>query len=94
MFFGSSLAIRVSQCKYLEVLEKCTHRGEIFFGCDQQFINALLMKLKVVFYMPNEEILKKDDLARELCFVLNGACHLIEDEKVKRIVRHDVSFHP
>ena len=26
----------------------------------------------------------------QLCFVLYGACHLIEDDKVKRVVRHDV----
>ena len=170
--------IKVSDCKYREVLDKSKQRGEVFFGCDQQFLNALLMKLKVifcchcttqtvaneppneittlafrvpfgtryisysavailrprniapqrhfessylrrmqeaifmeavfaklawragsvhggswaqvVFYMPNEEVLKKDDLSRELCFVLYGACHLIEDDKVKRVVRHDV----
>jgi len=48
------------------------------------------MKLKVVYYMPNEEVLKKGDLSRELCLVLHGACRLMEDEKVKRIVRDDV----
>ncbi len=41
--------------------------------------------------MPNEEVLKKGDLSRELCLVLYGACRLMEDEKVKRIVRDDVS---
>ena len=51
----------------------------------------MLMKLKVVFYMPNEEVFKKDDLSRELAFVLHGACHLIEEDKVARVVRHDVS---
>ena len=40
--------------------------------------------------MPNEEVLKKGDLSRELCLVLHGACRLLEDEKVKRIVRDDV----
>ena len=49
------------------------------------------MNLQPVFCMPNEEIFKKDDLSRQLCFVLKGACHLMEDEKVKRIVRDDVS---
>jgi hypothetical protein len=43
--------------------------------------------------MPNEEVLKKGDLSRELCLVLHGACRLMEDEKVKRIVRDDVSAH-
>ena len=35
-----------------------------------QFLNALMMKLKVVFYMSNEEVFKKDDLSRELALVL------------------------
>lgn len=51
----------------------------------------MLMKLKVVYYMPNEEIFKKDDLSRELCLVLQGACYLMDDDKVKRVVRDDVS---
>ena len=51
----------------------------------------MLMKLKVVFFMPNEEIFKKDDLSRELALVHYGACFFFEDEKVKRVVRHDVS---
>ena len=29
-----------------------------------------MMKLKVVFYMSNEEVFKKDDLSRELALVL------------------------
>ena len=41
--------IKVSDCKYREVLDKSKQRGEVFFGCDQQFLNALLMKLKVIF---------------------------------------------
>ena len=49
------------------------------------------MKLKVVYYMPHEEVFKKDEISRELCLVLHGACHLVEDDKVKRIVRDDVS---
>ena len=42
--------------------------------------------------MPNEEIFKKDDLARELALVNHGACYIYEDEKVSRVVRHDVSL--
>ena len=49
------------------------------------------MKLKVVYYMPSEEVFKKDEISRELCLVLQGSCHLIEDDKVKRVVRDDVS---
>ena len=94
-----------------------------------QFINALMMKLKLVFYMSNEEIFKKDDLSREFALLLQvswiylwtcwpvytvilfwsqgahkivpdnifwlvlmqGACYVMDEEKVKRIIRHDVS---
>ena len=38
-----------------------------------QFINALMMKLKLVFYMSNEEIFKKEDLSRELALVLQAS---------------------
>ena len=31
------------------------------------------------------------DLSRELLFVSYGACQIMEDDKVKRVVRHDVS---
>ncbi len=87
---GRSLAIKVSNCKYRGVIDKCTTRGEVFFGCSAQFLNALVMKLSLVFYMPNEEIFKKDDLSRQLGLVLKGACYLMDDDKVKRIVRDDV----
>lgn len=85
-----SLAIKVSNAKYRSVIDKCATRGQLFFGCDPQFLNALLMKLKVVFYMTNEEVFRKDDLSRELCMVLHGACYLMDEDKVKRVVRHDV----
>ncbi len=52
----------------------------------------MLMKLKLVFFMPNEEVFKKDDLARELALVHHGACYVYEDEKVSRVVRDDVSL--
>ena len=89
-----SLALKVSSCKYRGVIDKCTARGEVFAGCSAQFLNALLMKLSLVFYMPNEEVYKKDDLSRHLSLVLHGSCNLVEDEKVKRVVRHDVSSAP
>ena len=83
--------MKVCSCQFRGVLDKCTGRGEVFFGCSQQFLNALMMKLKLVFYMPNEEVIKKDDLSRHLFLVLRGACHFLEDDKVKKIVRDDVS---
>ena len=85
-----SLAIKLSDCKYRGVLDKCTPRGQAFFGCEPLFLDALLMKLKVVYYMPSEEVFKKGDISRELCFVLQGACHLMDEDKIKRVGRDDV----
>ncbi len=85
-----SLAIKLCSCKYRSVLDKCTARGEIFSRCNPQFLNTLMMRLQPVFYMPNEEVIKKDDLSRELCLVLKGACICFQDDKVKKIVRDDV----
>ncbi len=62
--------------------------------CDPQFLSALMMRLRVVYYMPGEEVMRRGDLGRELCLVLHGACHLMEDDKVLRVVRHDVRAHP
>jgi hypothetical protein len=41
--------------------------------------------------MPNEEVMTKGDLSRELCFVLHGACHVMQEDRIKRVVRDDVS---
>jgi len=85
-----SLAVKVSECKYRAVIDKCAARGDAFYNCEEQFLNTMLLKLKVVFYMPGEEIIRKGDLSRELLFVSNGACQIMEDDKVKRVIRHDV----
>ena len=39
-----------------QVLDKCKQRGQLLAGCEPQFLSALLMKLRVVFYMPSEEV--------------------------------------
>lgn len=90
IFVNRSLAIKVCNCKYRVVMEKCTGRGQVFFGCSPQFLNIFVMKLKLVFYMPSEEIIKKDDLSHQLCLVLKGTCIFLDNDRVKKIVRDDV----
>lgn len=84
-----SLQIKVANSKFRSVMERCTARGQVFSGCNQQFLNALLTRLSIVFLMPSEEIFKKGDMARELCFVYRGACSILSEDKVKRVVHHD-----
>ena len=84
-----SLQIKVANSKFRSVMERCTSRGQVFSGCNAQFLNALLTKLRIVFFMPGEAIFKKGDMGRELCFVYRGACSVMSDDKVKRVVHHD-----
>ena len=84
-----SLQIKVANSKYRSAMERCTARGQVFSSCNTQFLNALLTKLNIVFLMPSEEVFKKGDMARELCFVYRGACSIVSDDKVKRVIHHD-----
>jgi ankyrin repeat protein len=84
-----SLEIKVANSKFRSVMDRCTARGQVFSTCNPQFLNALLTRLRLVFLMPNEQIFKKGDLPRELCFVFRGACAILNDEKVKRVLHHD-----
>ena len=76
----------------------CYHHGHVIRAADVwAFAHPIpppspleFASRQVVFYMPNEEVLKKDDLSRELCFVLHGACLMMQEDRVKRVVRDDV----
>lgn len=67
-----SLQIKVAACQYGHVIEKCSFRGGLFSGCNQQFVNSVIVKLHENYLMPREEFITKGDMARELSFVLEG----------------------
>jgi hypothetical protein len=90
MVLPKSLAVKVAECKYKSVMEKCTARRQLFDGCHSQFISDLLLRMHVVYLMLGEEIAKKHDAARELVFVLYGAAEVLDGDKLKRVVRSDV----
>jgi hypothetical protein len=64
----------------------------VALGFNAQLRRLLRFGSQVVFYMPNEEVMTKGDLSRELCFVLHGACHIMQEDRVQRVVRDDVSL--
>jgi hypothetical protein len=90
MELPKSLAVKVADCKYKALLEKCMARGQLFSGCNNQFINDLLIRLHVVYLMLGEEIAKKQDASRELVFVLHGAAEVMEGERLKKVIHSDV----
>ena len=76
MDLPKSLAIKVAECKYKAVLDKCMARGQLFCGCPPQFVNDLLLRLHVVYLMLGEEIVRQHDAPRELIFVFHGAAEV------------------
>ena len=54
-----SLAIKVANVKYKDMMDMCTSRGQFLAGCNLQFISALMLKFKVHYLMLGEEIAKK-----------------------------------
>lgn len=86
-----SLQVKVADAKYAYLIAKCTDKGRTLYGCNMQFINSLLTRLKVMHVMAGEEITKKGEIPRELWFVLDGAVHLMDDDnRIKRSIRNDV----
>lgn len=67
-----SLAVKVANAQYREVVDKSCVRGGAFFGCNNFFLDALMVKLHEKYLMPGEEFIRKGDMARELSFVLGG----------------------
>jgi len=86
-----SLRIKVANANYREIVDKCVTAGRAFAGCKDQFLNAMLVKLHVSHIMSGDHVVKRDDLPRELYFVLSGSVQVVdENDRVQKIVRSDV----
>ena len=86
-----SLRIKVANANYREIFDKCVTAGRAFAGCKDQFLNAILVKLHVSHVMSGDHVVKRDDLPRELYFVLSGSVQVVdENNRLQKIVRSDV----
>jgi len=86
-----SLRIKVANAKYRAIVDKCVTAGRALAGCNGQFINAMLVKLHVSHVMPGDDIVKRDEIPRELYFVLSGAVQMVdENDRVLSVVRSDL----
>ena len=72
-----SLRIEVANANYREIIDKCVPTGRTLAGCKDHFLNSMLLKLHVSFFQPGDQIVKRDDLPRELFFVLSGSVQVI-----------------
>jgi hypothetical protein len=75
-----SLQIKVANANYIELINKCRGAQRPLAGTKTQFINAMLLRLNVSHMMPGENIVKRDEIPRELYFVLSGSVQVMEDQ--------------
>jgi len=75
-----SLQIKVANANYLELINKCRGAQRPLAGTKTQFINAMLLRLNVSHMMPGENVVKRDEIPRELYFVLSGSVQVMEDQ--------------
>ena len=90
-----SLMIKVANANYRDLIDKCASPGRPFYGCKEQLVNALLVKLSMVHVMPGDEVVQKDDISRELYFVRDGSVLVVDEhERVLSVIRSDVPDMP
>jgi len=86
-----SLRIKVANANYREIVDKCVTSGRAFAGCKDQFLNAMLVKLHVSHVMSGDPVVKRDDIPRDLYFVLTGSVQVVdENDRVLSVVRSDL----
>ena len=72
-----SLKIKVAEANYRTIMDKCATRGKFMNGCNSKFFNvsdcaeflradlqakAVMTKLRLMHFMPGEEIVQKDEV--------------------------------
>ncbi|KAK9811376.1 hypothetical protein WJX72_002779 [[Myrmecia] bisecta] len=81
-----TLRMKIASHQYNYVIER---NSLLFKGCNLQFLNQLMIKLRETYLMPGEVMIREGDMARELGFVAQGVVEEIRDGAVIRSMRHD-----
>jgi len=61
-----SLRMKVASHQYSYVIQR---NSMLFKGCNLQFLNQLMLKLREMYLMPGETLIRAGDMSRELAFV-------------------------
>ena len=61
-----SLRMKVASHQYSYVIQR---NSQLFKGCNLQFLNQLMLKLREMYLMPGEALIRAGDMSRELAFV-------------------------
>lgn len=73
-----SLALDVRVELYKGLLD----RVPLFKGVEDTFVRQLVKLVTLEFYMPDEYIIRKDDVGKEMFFIQRGICHVVADDEV------------
>ena len=68
---------------YTSVLER---NRFLFFGCNPQFLNQVLSRLREVHLMPSELLVQQRDMSRELVFLTAGVLEVCKESAAGRPV--------
>ena len=61
-----SLRMKVASHQYSHVIQR---NSQLFKGCNLQFLSQLMLKLREMYLMPGETLIRAGDMSRELAFV-------------------------
>ena len=89
-----TLEIKVANKMFREYVQRNCTRGQAFFKCEANFVNALICMLQEVYLMPGEEFIRQGDVARQLYFVADGVVKLMEGQEVQREIRGEIADMP
>lgn len=81
-----SLKRKVAQNQYSKVIQL---NISTFRSCNALFLEQLLTKMREMYLMPKELLIRSGDMARELAFVLDGVMEVEKDGAVIRRIRSD-----
>ena len=77
-----SLALDVRVELYKGLLD----RVPLFKGVEDIFVRQLVKFVTLDFYMPDEYVIRKDDVGKEMFFIQRGVCHVLaDDERVANV---------
>ena len=66
----------------MELYKGLLDRVPLFKGVEDIFVRQLVKFVTLDFYMPDEYIIRKDDVGKEMFFIQRGVCHVLADDEL------------
>ena len=84
---SQSLQLKAVKSKFGSLIQRGCTRGRLFFECNDQFLNELLVHFSVLYFMAGQDIVKKGDISQELFLLVDGAVDILNasEESVSTI---------